>query len=42
MPDGRLANPDSTLGTDPRSGPRMIAALVPFGIHDRFPPPTAT
>ena len=42
MPEGRLANPDSTLGTDPRSDPRMIAALAQFGLDGRFPLPTVT
>ena len=42
MPDGRLANPDCTLGTDPRSDPRMIAALAPFGLDGRFPLPLVT
>jgi len=42
MPDGRLANPDCTLGTDPRSDPRMIAALAPFGLDGRFPLPQVT
>ena len=32
MPHGRLANPDCSLGTDPRSDPRMIKALAPFGM----------
>ena len=39
MPDGRLADPDRTLGTDPRSDPRMVAALAPFGLDGRLPPP---
>ena len=42
MPDGRLANPDHTLGTDPRSDPRMIAAIAPFGLDRRFPLPRVT
>jgi acetyl esterase len=42
MPYGRLANPDSTLGTDPRSDPRMIAALQPFGLDGRLPLPRVT
>jgi hypothetical protein len=28
---GRLADPDGTLGTDPRSDPRMVAALDRMG-----------
>jgi len=35
---GRLADPDSTLGTDPRSDPRMVKALAPFGLDGRLPP----
>ena len=42
MPAGRLADPDRTLGTDPRSDPRMIAALAPFGLDGRPPPPLVT
>ena len=37
MPDGRLANPDCSLGTDPRSDPRMIKALAPFGMDALVP-----
>ncbi len=29
---GRLGDPDRCLGTDPRSDPRMVAALAPFGM----------
>lgn len=39
MPDGRLADPNRTLGTDPRSDPRMVKALAPFGLDGR--PPTS-
>ncbi|HKV18061.1 MAG TPA: alpha/beta hydrolase fold domain-containing protein [Mycobacterium sp.] len=39
---GRLADPDATLGTDPRADPRMIAALAPFGMDGRLPVPKAT
>jgi hypothetical protein len=39
MPEGRLADPDRTLGTDPRSDPRMVAAFAPFGLDGRVPPP---
>jgi acetyl esterase len=35
---GRHADPDSTLGTDPRSDPRMVAALARFGLDGRLPP----
>lgn len=34
---GRHADPDSTLGTDPRSDPRMVAALSRFGLAGRAP-----
>jgi acetyl esterase len=37
MPDGRLANPDCSLGTDPRSDPRMVAAFAPLGIDALAP-----
>ena len=35
---GRLDNPDLTLGTDPRSDPRMVAALEPLGLTGRADP----
>ncbi|OBF28971.1 alpha/beta hydrolase [Mycobacterium sp. ACS1612] len=38
MAYGRLADPDSTLGTDPRSDPRMVKALAQFGLDNRLPP----
>jgi acetyl esterase len=38
MLDGRLANPDCSLGTDPRADPRMIKALAPFGMDALSPP----
>src|SRR5882757_172122 len=37
MAHGRLADPDCTLGTDPRSDPRMVAAFTQLGI-DGHPP----
>src|ERR1700752_5132709 len=37
MPDGRLANPDCSLGTDPRSDPRMVEAFTPFGLDALLP-----
>ncbi|WP_396932410.1 alpha/beta hydrolase fold domain-containing protein [Mycolicibacterium sp.] len=37
MSVGRLADPNCTLGTDPRSDPRMVAALTPLGLADVFP-----
>src|SRR6185437_13209304 len=40
MPDGRLANPDCSLGTDPRADPRMVKAFAPFGM-DALPTPLA-
>jgi acetyl esterase len=39
---GRLGNPDSTLANDPRSDPRMIAAMTPLGLADRTPPQPVT
>ena len=36
---GRLGNPDRTLATDPRSDPRMLAAMKPFGLGERTSPP---
>ena len=36
---GRLANPDATLGTDPRIDPRAAAALAPVGLDGRLPLP---
>ena len=39
---GRLADPDSTIGTDPRSDPRMVAALAPLALDGRFPQPALT
>jgi acetyl esterase len=38
MPYGRLADPECTLGTDPRSDPRMVKALAQFGLDGRLPP----
>jgi acetyl esterase len=38
MSYGRLADPESTLGTDPRSDPRMVKALAQFGLDGRLPP----
>ena len=37
MPDGRLANPDCSLGTDPRSDPRMVKFLAQFGMDTVLP-----
>jgi len=37
MPYGRLADPESTLGTDPRSDPRMVKAFAQFGLDARAP-----
>jgi acetyl esterase/lipase len=34
---GRLADPNATIGTDPRSDPRMVAAFTPFGLDGRLP-----
>lgn len=37
MPHGRHADPDATLGTDPRSDPRMVEAFARFGLDGRMP-----
>ena len=37
MPNGRLADPDCTLGTDPRSDPRMVKAFAQFGLDGPAP-----
>src|SRR5512139_936020 len=42
MAEGRLADPNRTLGTDPRSDPRMITALAPLGLDGLLPPPPVT
>ena len=39
---GRLGNPDSTFKTDPRSDPRMVAALEPFHYAGAPPPAPVT
>lgn len=39
MSYGRLADPDSTLGTDARSDPRMVKVFAQFGL-DAHPPPS--
>lgn len=39
---GRLADPNCTIGTDPRSDPRMVKALAPFGLDGNLPAPRAT
>lgn len=39
MPHGRLANPDCSLGTDPRSDPRMVKAFAPLGMDALVPAP---
>lgn len=37
MAEGRLADPDRSMGTDPRSDPRMVAALAQFGLDANMP-----
>ena len=37
MPEGRLANPDCSLGTDPRSDPRMVKAFAAVGMDALVP-----
>jgi len=39
---GRLADPNCTIGTDPRSDPRMVKALAPFGLDGHMPVPPVT
>lgn len=41
---GRLGDPSRSLGTDPRTDPRIVAALAPFGMdgHGEPPPIDAT
>lgn len=34
---GRLTDPNCTLGTDPRSDPRMVATFAPLGLADLLP-----
>ncbi len=34
---GRHADPDSTLGTDPRADPRMVEVFARFGLEGRLP-----
>lgn len=34
---GRLADPNCTLGTDPRADPRMVAAFAPIGLAGAMP-----
>lgn len=36
---GRLGDPARTLGTDPRTDPRITAALAPFGLDGHGEPP---
>ena len=36
---GRLGRPELDLSTDPRSDPRMVAALAPFGLDKTAAPP---
>jgi acetyl esterase len=37
MANGRLADPDCCLGTDPRSDPRMVKALAQIGLDANMP-----
>src|SRR5258708_13266473 len=37
MAEGRLANPDCSMGTDPRSDRRMVEALAQFGLDANMP-----
>src|ERR1700722_1530629 len=37
MAEGRLADPECSMGTDPRSDPRMVEALAQFGLDANMP-----
>jgi acetyl esterase len=39
---GRLGDPARTIADDPRSDPRMIAAMTPLGMAERTPPQPVT
>jgi acetyl esterase len=39
---GRLADPDCTIGTDPRADPRMVKALASVGLDGHMPVPKVT
>jgi acetyl esterase len=39
---GKLADPNMTLGQDPRADPRMLAALAPFGFDGEQPAPAVS
>lgn len=39
---GRLGDPALSLATDPRTDPRIIEALAPFGLEQNAPPPPVT
>jgi len=39
---GRLGHPEYELRTDPRSDPRMVAALAPYGVDQRAAPATVS
>jgi acetyl esterase len=42
MAHGRLADPNRTLGTDPRADPRMVELLAQFEMDVQAPPPPVT
>ncbi|MEO1230372.1 MAG: alpha/beta hydrolase fold domain-containing protein [Myxococcota bacterium] len=39
---GRLGHPELSLATDPRTDPRIVAALAPFGLDQNAGPPPVT
>ena len=39
---GRLGDPDSSLKTDPRADPRLVAALAKFGLDEAATPGPVT
>ena len=42
MPEGRLADPDRSIKTDPRADPRMVAAFAPVRLDRNLPPAALT
>jgi acetyl esterase/lipase len=40
--EGRLRDPGLTLGTDPRTDPRIVAAFAAFGLENASPAPPVT
>ena len=36
-PPGRLGDPGMSLGTDPRADVRLVAGMIPYGMHENSP-----